>query len=660
MTIDVVAGGKDGGLSSMPSSDRIICLREGVTGWGPFRRLFYSLTSLPISTLRSHVFYHRPNPRSGWRGRRRRRRLRTRKGRAFSPPPLFRLVSRLAGLTHHVDHLTRPDAAMDAGACGEKSRVEDTGGAKKGPRFWLIFIAIALATLLAALDTSILSTALPTIAAALDSKELYLWITNAYLLASTATIPIFAQAANIYGRRGPTLLAVCFFALGSGLCGGASSTAMMIAGRAVQGVGGGGILTMSEIVICDLVSIRERGLYAGIIGGIWAIAAVVAPILGGAFAHGSTWRWVFYLNLPPSALALVLLGVFLKLRRPPVGPLRDQLTRIDWGGSSLLIASVASVVLALGWGGTRYPWSSWRVALPLALGLAGHIAFLVYQAAPWLREPTMPLRIFGNRTSALCLVISFLHSMLLFWACYFLPVYFQAVRGASPMRSAVMLFPIATTSAPAGVLAGVFITKTGRYRVWHLLGLGLMALGCGLCALLEATSSTGQWVGFQLLLGFGLGFVFTSTLPPILASLADSDVATATGAWTFLRNFGSIWGIAIPGAIFNTYSSDAASRVSDLAIRHMLVDGGAYERATKQFMLTLDDNPGVKSEVVQLYVDGLRVVWQASIAFALVAFGCALFVPTIELRDELNTEFGLEEGDRSGGVSNSPSDKISP
>lgn len=270
----------------------------------------------------------------------------------------------------------------------------------------------------------------------------------------------------------------------------------------------------------------------------------------------------------------------------------------------------------------------------------------------------MPLRIFANRTSALCLVVSFLHSMLLFWACYFLPVYFQAVLRASPVRSAVMLFPIATTSAPAGAVAGVVITRTGRYRLWHLLGLGLVALGCGLCTLLDAASPTGRWVGFQLLLGFGFGFVFTSTLPPILASLAESDVATATGAWTFLRNWGSIWGVAIPSAIFNTYSSRAASRLSDPAVRDVLVDGGAYQRATRHFMLTLDGS--LRSDVVGLYEDGLRVVWQASIGFVLLAFACALFVPTIELRDELNTEFGLKEGGRSGTWSNDTSDKDSP
>ncbi|RDA92472.1 hypothetical protein CP533_6460, partial [Ophiocordyceps camponoti-saundersi (nom. inval.)] len=469
------------------------------------------------------------------------------------------------------------------------------------------------------------------------------------------TIPIFAQAANIYGRRNLTLLSVCLFAIGSGLCAGAGSTDLMIAGRAVQGVGGGGILTMSEIVVCDTVSVRERGLYAGLLGAIWAVASVVAPILGGAFAQGSaSWRWIFYLNLPIAGLALLLLLFFLHLRRPPSGSVREQLTSVDWGGFALLVPSVAAVVLALGWGSSRYAWSSWRVVLPLASGLSGLVCFFVYQASPWLREPTMPLRIFTNRASALCLAVSFLHSMLLFWACYFLPVYFQAVLEASPRRSAVMLFPIATTSAPAGVLAGILITRTGRYRVWHLLGLGLMAIGCGLCSLLDASSSTGHWVGFQLLLGLGFGFVFTSTLPPILSSLPEADVATATGAWTFLRNFGSVWGIAIPGAIFNTVTSKAARRISDAKVRRLLVDGGAYEHATRAFMRSLDANPSLKAEVIQVYVDGLRIVWQASIAFAVLAFALALFVPTLELRRELETEYGLEKkgnrSDESGDV----------
>ncbi|RBR20286.1 uncharacterized protein FIESC28_05250 [Fusarium coffeatum] len=514
---------------------------------------------------------------------------------------------------------------------------------KKGARFWLIFVAIALTTFLAALDTSIISTALPTIAADLGSESLYVWIIDSYLLASTATIPIFAQAANIYGRRSLTLIAVCVFTLGSGLCGGAHNTAMMVGGRAVQGIGGGGVLTMSEIVVCDMVSIRERGMYAGIIGGVWAIAAVVAPVMGGAFAQNISWRWIFYINLPIAGVALVALGLFLKLTRPPSGTFKEQISRIDWGGSILLIGSVASIVLALSWGGSENAWSDWQTIFPLVIGLVALVAFFAYQGAPWLKEPTMPLRLFGNRTSSTLLVISFIHSLLLYWICYFLPVYFQAVKEASPTRSAVMLFPIACTSAPGGVAAGITITKTGKYRIWHFSGFVLMSIACGLFTLLDENSSTGRWVGFQIVFGLGTGFVFTSTLPPILASLPDSDVATATGAWTFIRNFGSIWGVAIPAAVFNNHVNHAAPDISDEGVRSLLVNGGAYEHATQYFLKTLDSSPRLKDEVVQVYLNGLKVVWQTSIAFCLLGFLLCFFVRSLTLRDELNTEFGLQE-----------------
>ncbi|KAG5798393.1 hypothetical protein H9Q69_002541 [Fusarium xylarioides] len=514
---------------------------------------------------------------------------------------------------------------------------------KKGARFWLIFVAISLTTFLAALDTSIISTALPTITADLGSESLYVWIIDAYLLASTATIPIFAQAANIYGRRSLTLIAVCIFTLGSGLCGGAHNTAMMVGGRAVQGIGGGGILTMSEIVVCDMVSIRERGMYAGIIGGVWAIAAVVAPVMGGAFAQNISWRWIFYINLPIAGVSLVALGLFLKLARPPSGTVKEQMSRIDWGDSILLIGSVTSIVLALSWGGSKHPWSGWQTVVPLVIGLLALVAFFAYQGAPWLKEPTMPLRLFSNRTSSTLLVISFIHSLLLYWICYFLPVYFQAVKEASPTRSAVMLFPIACTSAPAGVAAGITITKTGKYRVWHFTGFVLMSIACGLFTLLDAQSSTGRWVGFQILFGVGTGTVFTSTLPPILASLPDSDVATATGAWTFIRNFGSIWGVAIPAAVFNNHVNHAAPKISDSTVKNLLVDGGAYEHATQHFIKSLSPNPELKTEVIQVYLEGLKVVWQVSLAFCLMGFILCFFVRSLILRDELNTEFGLKD-----------------
>lgn len=364
---------------------------------------------------------------------------------------------------------SRPEKSAQLATVGDVSNnmTVNSVSTSKGLQFWLVFTSIAVASFLAALDTSIISTALPTISAALRSEESYVWIIDAYLLTSTASIPIFAQAANIYGRRNLTIGSVVLFALGSGLSGGATNMTMMLLGRAVQGIGGGGISTMSEIVVCDLVSVRERGLYAGIIGGVWAIATVVAPIIGGAFAQNVSWRWIFYINLPLSGVVLVFLVLYLRMRRPPAGSLGDQLTRIDWVGGLLMVLSVTAIVLSLSWAGTTHPWSDWQTILPLTLGLVGLLAFFVWQACPWVKEPMMALRLFANRTSSTVMLITFIHSMLLFWVCYFLPVYFQAVLGASPSRSAVMLFPIATTTAPAGITAGALITKSGKLvKLW--------------------------------------------------------------------------------------------------------------------------------------------------------------------------------------------------
>ncbi|KAG0156866.1 hypothetical protein PDIDSM_4048 [Penicillium digitatum] len=497
---------------------------------------------------------------------------------------------------------------------------------KKDWRFVAIFSALCMAAFLAALDTSIIATALPTIAAALHSETLYVWTITSYLLASTAVQPLFGQMADIFGRRNLTILSVALFALGSGIAGGANNTAMMIGGRTVQGVGGGGINVMVEIVVCDLVSLRERGKYVGIIGSMWAIGSVIGPIVGGALSQHATWRWIFYINLPLSGATLALLIPFLRLNYRREGTILDRLKRVDYLGNTVLILAVISVLLALTWGGTVHAWSSWRTIVPLVLGMAGLVGFLIYEASPAVKKATMPISLFTNRTSATTYLLSFLHGMILGFT--------YTIGDHAP----------ANCDNNRTIWGSGWSSDHGHRPLSHFsfLGIRLMTIACGLFSLLDQHSTTGDWVGFQILFGVGAGFVFTSCLPAILAALPESEVARATATWTFLRSFGSVWGTAIPSAIFNSHVNKLVVSIPDSATRALMVNGGAYEHATATFLRSYNGSP-LKLDIIRVYVDSLRLIWYVALPFAGIGFPLAFLIKGLHLRDELNTDFGMTE-----------------
>ena len=537
-------------------------------------------------------------------------------------------------------------ASNDISNSNSSQDVPDAVQTNKGWRFWLIFLAVCVATLVIAVDISIVSTALPTIADDLGSEELFVWVANAYILATTVVQPIFGQMANIFGRRSLTIISVLVFMLGSGLAGGATNTGMLIAARAVQGVGGGGIITLGEIIICDLVPLLERGQYSGLLAGTYAIGTILGPVVGGLLTDHTSWRWVFYINLPICGAALLLIVPFLNLKYRREGTMLDRLKRVDWIGNALLTAAVTAILLALAWAGTKHAWASWRTVVPLVLGFVGMIGFAAIQASGYVKEPTTPPQLFSNRTSIAVFIMAFIHGMLLLWVIYFLPIYFQAVLGSTPTHSGVQIFPIATTIAPAAAIAGVLVTVTGHYRAFHFVGFALMASGAGSMAVLDTSSSIGAWVGFQLLFGLGNGMVFNTMIPPLLASLPTTEVATATATWTFMRSFGSIWGIAIPSSIFNDRINRlVADRLADQpGVAALLVKGGAYEKATASFIRSLPlgaDN--IREKVVQIYVDALHVVFYVIIPFAVLGIPIAVFIKGYKLTSNLETEFGMEE-----------------
>lgn len=412
---------------------------------------------------------------------------------------------------------------------------------------------------------------------------------------------------------------------------------MMIAGRAIQGIGAGGINVLIEVIVCDLVPLRQRGNYLAAIFGLVAIGTALGPFFGGLIVQYSDWRWVFYLNLPVGGVALLLLFIFLHVKSKKEPTLAMSLGKIDWVGNALFITAVSSTLVGLGWAGAVYAWSSFRVIVPLVLGLLGLAAFLVLEK--FVAEPMVPLRLFSNRTLIAVYLLTFLHSVITMWSIYFLPVYFQGVLRASPGDSGLYLLPTILILVPTAAGGGGIMSKTGKYRPIHFVGFALMTIGFGLFSLLDKDSSTGRWVGYQILAGAGAGLVIPTLLPAIMAPLAEADTALATATWAFLRSFGLTWGTAIPAAIFNNRVAALSGRITDPQVAETVTGGRAYEHAVASFVNSLE--PETRAQFISVLSDGLKRIWEIAIAFAAFGFLLVALEKEYKLRDELETEYGM-------------------
>ncbi|KAH8773845.1 major facilitator superfamily domain-containing protein [Diaporthe sp. PMI_573] len=507
-------------------------------------------------------------------------------------------------------------------------------------RFWLIYVSLCLVTFASAVDNTIVFTALPTITRALGGGSQYVWIANSYVIASTAIQPLCGQLSNVLGRRGPSLFFVALFALGSGIAGGANGVGMLIAGRTIQGIGCGGIFVLLDIIVCDLVPLRERGKYLGPMLAAGGLGSALGPLIGGALTEAS-WRWVFYITLPFSGLTLVTMVAFLRLHHVRDASWKQSLVRVDLPGNLLFIASITAVLLGLIMGGKDYPWASWHIILPLVLGFVGWVLFHVYQMSPWCKEPSIPPWLFANRTSAVGFILSFLSGVLLEWVVYWYPLYFQALLGKSPLMSGVDTLPFNVLLMPAAMVSGILMSKTGTYRPLHVAAYVLLSLGLGLSSMLDATSSTAEWAIFQIILALGLGCTFVTLLPAIQAALPESDVATATATYSFFRSFGFIWGVTIPSLILDNHINNGLSSVDDADVRDQLAGGGAYQFAAYGGVQALPD--GVRQQVTALYSGTFKTTWLAALAFSLLGFLLVFVEKHVEMRKELDTEFGMEE-----------------
>ncbi|HEX5630045.1 MAG TPA: MDR family MFS transporter [Acidimicrobiia bacterium] len=484
----------------------------------------------------------------------------------------------------------------------------------------VVFTGLMLGLFLAALDQTVVSTALPTIVGELGGLDHLSWVVTAYLLTSTASSPLYGKVSDLYGRRIVFQVAIVIFLIGSVLAGAAQSMAQLIAFRAIQGLGAGGLIVMALTIIGDILSPRERGRYQGYVGSVFALSSVAGPLVGGFFTDHLTWRWVFYINLPIGIIALIVTTTALNLpfvRRPH---------RVDYPGAAVLVIAVSSLLLVTVLGGSEYAWGSAQIVGLALLGvvLTGVFLWREHRAA----EPILPLRLFRNRTYSLTGLAGFVLGLAMFGGIVFLPLFLQVVTGATATNSGLLILPLMAGMLSSSILSGRLISRTGRYKRYPVAGMSLTVVALLLLSTMDASTSRPVSSLYMLLLGVGIGLVMQVLIIAVQNAVEHRDLGVATSTNTFFRSLGGAFGTAVFGAILSARLLYWLPRLLPTGSDNL--DPSLLLGSPEQIR-SLD--PAVQAAVVEAVARSVSAVFLWAVPIAVVGLIVVVFIPELPLRD---------------------------